>query len=291
MSGKLKLGIPKGSLQNATITLFKRSGWKINVNGRSYFPEINDSSIECAICRAQEMSRYVENGTLDAGLTGKDWIAENSSDVRVVADLVYSKVSARPARWVLAVPYDSPINKPEDLQGKKIATELVEFTKRYFAEKGIDVAIEFSWGATEAKVVSGLADAIVEVTETESTIKAHGLRIIKELMQTNTQLIANHNAWEDAFKKEKIEQIALLLKGALLGEKLVGLKMNVPESKIENIISLLPSLNAPTVAPLYQSKWFSVETVVDSDVVRDLIPDLLKNGAEGIIEYPLNKVV
>jgi ATP phosphoribosyltransferase len=291
MSRKLKLGIPKGSLQNATIALFKRSGWKINVNGRSYFPEINDDSIECAICRAQEMSRYVENGTLDAGLTGKDWIAENSSDVRVVADLVYSKVSARPARWVLAVPYDSPINKPEDLQGKKVATELVEFTKRYFAEKGIDVAIEFSWGATEAKVVSGLADAIVEVTETESTIKAHGLRIIKELMQTNTQLIANHNAWEDAFKKEKIEQIALLLKGALLGEKLVGLKMNVPESKIENIISLLPSLNAPTVAPLYQSKWFSVETVVDSDVVRDLIPDLLKNGAEGIIEYPLNKVV
>jgi len=218
-------------------------------------------------------------------------IAEYSSDVRVVADLVYSKVSSRPARWVLAVPYDSPINKPEDLQGKKVATELVEFTKRYFAEKGIDVAIEFSWGATEAKVVSGLADAIVEVTETESTIKAHGLRIIKELMQTNTQLIANHNAWEDAFKKEKIEQIALLLKGALLGEKLVGLKMNVSESKIENIISLLPSLNAPTVAPLYQSKWFSVETVVDSDVVRDLIPDLLKKGAEGIIEYPLNKVV
>jgi ATP phosphoribosyltransferase len=291
MSRKLKLGIPKGSLQNATIALFKRSGWKINVNGRSYFPEINDDSIECAICRAQEMSRYVENGTLDAGLTGKDWIAENSSDVRVVADLVYSKVSARPARWVLAVPYDSPINKPEDLQGKKVATELVEFTKRYFAEKGIDVAIEFSWGATEAKVVSGLADAIVEVTETESTIKAHGLRIIKELMQTNTQLITNHNAWEDAFKREKIEQIALLLKGALLGEKLVGLKMNVPESKIENIVSLLPSLNAPTVAPLYQSKWFSVETVVDSDVVRDLIPNLLKTGAEGIIEYPLNKVV
>jgi len=291
MSSKLKLGIPKGSLQNATIALFKRSGWKINVNGRSYFPEINDDAIECAICRAQEMSRYVENGTLDAGLTGKDWITENSSDVRVVADLVYSKVSARPARWVLAVPYDSPINKPEDLQGKKVATELVEFTKRYFAEKGIDVAIEFSWGATEAKVVSGLADAIVEVTETESTIKAHGLRIIKELMQTNTQLIANHNAWEDAFKREKIEQIALLLKGALLGEKLVGLKMNVPESKIENIVSLLPSLNAPTVAPLYQSKWFSVETVVDSNVVRELMPQLLKNGAEGIIEYPLNKIV
>ncbi|MBU4415472.1 MAG: ATP phosphoribosyltransferase [Proteobacteria bacterium] len=291
MRGKLKLGIPKGSLQNATIALFKRSGWKININGRSYFPEINDDSIECAICRAQEMSRYVENGTLDAGLTGKDWIAENSSDVRVVADLVYSKVSSRPARWVLAVPYDSPINKPEDLQGKKIATELVEYTKRYFSEKGIDVSIEFSWGATEAKAVSGLADAIVEVTETESTIKAHGLRIIQELMQTNTQLIANYNAWEDAFKRKKIEQIALLLKGALLGEKLVGLKMNVPESKIESVVSLLPSLNAPTVAPLYQSKWFSVETVVDSNIVRDLIPKLLKNGAEGIIEYPLNKVV
>jgi len=291
MRNKLKLGIPKGSLQNATIALFKRSGWKININGRSYFPEINDDLIECAICRAQEMSRYVENGTLDAGLTGKDWIAENRSDIRVVADLVYSKVSSRPARWVLAVPYDSPINKSEDLQGKKVATELVEFTKGYFAEKGIDVAVEFSWGATEAKVVSGLADAIVEVTETESTIKAHGLRIIKELMQTNTQLIANHNAWEDAFKREKIEQIALLLKGALLGEKLVGLKMNVPESKIENIVSLLPSLNAPTVAPLYQSKWFSVETVVNSNVVRELIPELLKNGAEGIIEYPLNKVV
>ena len=291
MRGKLKLGIPKGSLQNATIALFKRSGWKININGRSYFPEINDDSIECAICRAQEMSRYVENGTLDAGLTGKDWIAENSSDVRVVADLVYSKVSSRPARWVLAVPYDSPINKPEDLQGKKIATELVEYTKRYFSEKGIDVSIEFSWGATEAKAVSGLADAIVEVTETESTIKAHGLRIIQELMQTNTQLIANYNAWEDAFKRKKIEQIALLLKGALLGEKLVGLKMNVPESKIESVVSLLPSLNAPTVAHLYQSKWFSVETVVDSNIVRDLIPKLLKNGAEGIIEYPLNKVV
>ena len=291
MRNKLKLGIPKGSLQNATIALFKRSGWKININGRSYFPEINDDLIECAICRAQEMSRYVENGTLDAGLTGKDWIAENSSDVRVVADLVYSKVSSRPARWVLAVPYDSPINKLEDLQGKKVATELVEFTKGYFAEKGIDVAVEFSWGATEAKAVSGLADAIVEVTETESTIKAHGLRIIQELMQTNTQLIANHNSWEDAFKREKIEQIALLLKGALLGEKLVGLKMNVPESKIENIVSLLPSLNAPTVAPLYQSKWFSVETVVDSNVVRELMPNLLKNGAEGIIEYPLNKVV
>ncbi|MEA3414905.1 MAG: ATP phosphoribosyltransferase [Thermodesulfobacteriota bacterium] len=291
MKTKLKLGIPKGSLQNATIALFKRSGWKINVNGRSYFPEINDDTIECAICRAQEMSRYVESGTLDAGLTGMDWIAENSSDIHVISDLVYSKVSARPARWVLAVPYDSSIKTIEDLQGKKIATELVEFTRRYFKERGIDVIVEFSWGATEAKVVSGLADAIVEVTETEATIKAHGLKIIHELMRTNTQLIANHNVWKNPEKREKLEQIALLLKGALLGEKLVGLKMNVPETLLKDVVSLLPSLNAPTVSPLYQSKWFSVETVVNSDKVRDLIPKLLKNGAEGIIEYPLNKVV
>jgi ATP phosphoribosyltransferase len=288
---KIKLGIPKGSLQNATIALFKRSGWKINVNGRSYFPEINDPDIECAICRAQEMSRYVEGGTIDVGLTGKDWIAEYGSDVHTVADLIYSKVSSRPARWVIAVPYDSSIKKIEDLKGKKITTELVAFTKKYFVERGIDVSVEFSWGATEAKVVSGLADAIVEVTETESTIKAHGLRIIHELMQTHTQLIANHDTWKDPLKRKKIEQIALLLKGALLGEKLVGIKMNVPNGQLEKIVSLLPSLNAPTVAPLYQSDWFSVESVVDSSTVRDLIPELLLNGAEGIIEYPLNKVV
>lgn len=291
MNAPLKLGIPKGSLQSATIALFKRSGWTINVNGRSYFPEINDESIECAICRAQEMSRYVESGTLEAGLTGKDWIAENNSDVHVVTDLVYSKVSSRPARWVLAVPFDSKIKTLEDLKGKKIATELVGFTERYFKDQGIDVSVEFSWGATEAKVVSGLADAVVEVTETGSTIKAHGLRIIHELMQTNTQLIANHEAWKDETKRNKIEQIALLLQGALLGEKLVGLKMNVSEERLEGVIKLLPSLNAPTVASLYNTNWFSVETVVDIGVVRDLIPVLLKSGAEGIIEYPLNKVV
>ena len=291
MTSLIKLGIPKGSLQNSTIALFKRSGWNININGRSYFPEIDDSDIECAICRAQEMSLYVESGTLDAGLTGKDWIAENDSDIHVVTDLVYSKVSSRPARWVLAVPYESPIQKIEDLKGKKVATEMVRFTERYFAEHNIDVKVEFSWGATEAKVVSGLADAVVEVTETESTIKAHGLRIIHELMQTNTQLIANHAAWKDAKKRKKIEQIALLLNGALLGEKLVGLKMNVPEDRMDEVIALLPSLNAPTVAPLYNSKWFSVEIVVNTDTVRELIPRLLENGAEGIIEYPLNKVV
>ena len=288
---KLKLGIPKGSLQDATIALFKRSGWRIDINGRSYFPDINDDTIECAICRAQEMSRYVESGTLDAGLTGEDWISENESDVKIVEDLIYSKVSQRPARWVLAVPYDSDIKKLEDLAGKKIATELVNFTEKYFAERGIDVKVEFSWGATEAKVVSGLADAIVEVTETGSTIKAHGLKIIHELLETNTKLIANHASWADPRKREKIEQVALLLKGALVAEKMVGLKMNVPEAKLKEVVGLLPSLNAPTVSPLYQSDWFAVETVVAASVMRDLIPELLKHGAEGIIEYPLNKVI
>ncbi|MGW8301963.1 MAG: ATP phosphoribosyltransferase [Desulfobacterales bacterium] len=291
MKNPLKLGIPKGSLQNATIALFHRSGWDINVNGRSYFPEINDDSIECAICRAQEMSNYVENGTLDAGLTGKDWIAENESDIHMVSDLIYSKVSSRPARWVLAVPYDSKIKKIEDCEGKKIATEMTNFTRRYFKERKINVSVEFSWGATEAKVVSGLADAVVEVTETEATIKAHGLRVIHELMQTNTQLIANHESWKNKAKRQKIEQIALLLKGALHGEKMVGIKMNVPEEKMDNVMGMLPSLNAPTVASLYKTKWFSVEIVVSAETVRDLIPELLKHGAEGIIEYPLNKVI
>ncbi len=287
----LKFGIPKGSLQKATLHLFEKSGWKINVNGRSYFPEINDAEIECALCRAQEMSRYVENGTLDAGLTGLDWIAENESDVKVVDDLVYSKVSQRPARWVLAVPAESGIKELKDLQGKKIATEMVNFTQKYFKDRNIDVEVEFSWGATEAKVVSGLADAIVEVTETGSTIKAHGLKIIHELMQTNTQLIANKKSYEDDWKKNKISQIILLLKGALRAENMAGLKMNVPKEKVEKVIEILPSLNAPTVAGLYHSDWFSVETVVDEKVTRDLIPRLIAAGAEGIIEYPLNKVI
>ena len=291
MVEKLKLGIPKGSLHNATVALFKRSGWRIDINGRSYFPDINDDTIECVICRAQEMSRYVESGTLDAGLTGQDWISENESDVRVVENLIYSKVSQRPARWVLAVPYDSDIRKLEDLAGKKIATELVNFTRKYFAERGINVEVEFSWGATEAKVVSGLADAIVEVTETGSTIRAHGLKIIHKLLQTNPQLIANHAVWANPEKREKIKQIALLLKGALQAEKMVGLKMNVPKKRLEQVVEILPSLNAPTVSSLYQSDWFAVETVVSSYVVRDLIPELLKNGAEGIVEYPLNKVI
>ncbi len=287
----LKLGIPKGSLQNATINLFKRSGWKINIEGRSYFPDINDESIECALCRAQEMSINVESGVIDAGLTGLDWIAEHESDVHVVADLIYSKVSARPARWVVAVANDSPMKTLEDLKGKTISTELLKFTKRFFKDRNIDVNVKFSWGATEAKIVSGLADAIVEITETESTIRANNLRVIHEVMETNTQLIANKTAWENPVKREKIEQISLLLQAALLADKLVGIKMNVPENKIAKVVSLLPSLNAPTIASLYQSDWYSVETIVDTGRVRDLIPQLLKAGAEGIIEYPLNKVL
>jgi ATP phosphoribosyltransferase len=287
----LKLGIPKGSLQNATIDLFRRSGWKINVEGRSYFPDIDDDSIECALCRAQEMSINVETGVIDAGLTGLDWVAEHESDVHVVTDLVYSKVSARPARWVVAVASESPIKTLEDLEGMTISTELVKFTRRFFKERNINVTVKFSWGATEAKIVSGLADAIVEITETESTIRAHNLRVIHEVMTTNTQLIANKKAWEEPAKREKIEQIALLLQGALVADRMVGIKMNVPEKKIAKIVSLLPSLNAPTIASLYQSDWFSVESIIDTRYVRDLIPQLLKQGAEGIIEYPLNKVL
>lgn len=287
----LKLGIPKGSLQEATINLFKKSGWKINVNSRNYFPEIDDPEIQCSICRAQEMSRYVESGTIDAGITGKDWTLENNSKVKVVADLFYSKVSHRPALWVLAVANDSKMKKIEDLRGKKIATELVNFTRRYFAEKGIPVQVEFSWGATEGKIISGLADAIVEVTETGSTIRAHGLKIIHELMQSNTQIIANRESWKDPWKKDKMKQIVLLLQGALRAEKMVGLKMNVPGEKLKEVVAILPSLNAPTIANLYDSQWLSVETVVEESRVRELIPRLIRSGAQGIIEYSLNKLI
>ena len=287
----LKLGIPKGSLEKATIDLFEKSGWRIKLSSRSYFPEIDDDELSCSICRAQEMSRYVEQGIIDAGITGKDWILENESDVITVADLIYSKVSKRPTRWVVAVPGDSAAEKLEDLEGKKIATELVNYTRNFFAGKNINVDIEFSWGATEAKVVSGLADAIVEVTETESTIRAHGLRIIHEMMTSNTQFIANKTAWEDPWKREKIENIVLLLQGALRADKLVGLKMNVPAGRLDEIIGSLPSLNAPTIANLYNTDWYSVETVISEKQVRELIPQLMKNGAEGIIEYGLNKVI
>ena len=288
---KLKIGIPKGSLENATIELFKKSGWKITTSSRSYFPSIDDDELTCVLVRAQEMPRFVENGSLDVALTGKDWILENNSIVEVVCDLIYSKTTARPARWVLVVKDDSPIKRLEDLEGKKIYTELVGFTKNYFSSRNINVEVEFSWGATEAKVVEGLADAIVEVTETGSTIKAHGLKIIYDLLETNTQLIANKKSWQDPWKKEKIEQIALLLQGALRADGMVGLKMNVPKDKLEAIVKLLPSITAPTISNLYQSDWFSVETVIAEKLVRELMPKLLKTGAEGIIEYSLNKII
>lgn len=288
---KLALGIPKGSLQQATIELLARAGWRVSLGERSYFPEVNDPDLALSICRAQEMSRYVENGTLDAGLTGRDWVLENDSKVVVIDELVYSKTSQRPARWVLAVPADSGISRPEELEGKKIATELVNFTRRYFEKLGVNVKVEFSWGATEAKAVSGLADAVVEVTETGSTLRAHGLKIIRELMESNTQLIANERSWEDSWKRAKIQQLGLLLKGALRAENMVGLKMNVPKDRVGEVIPLLPCLNAPTVAHLYQSDWLSVEVVVDRRTVRDLVPKLMGFGAEGIIEYPLHKVI
>lgn len=287
----LKLGLPKGSLEKATIELFEKGGWLIKPAARNYFPKIDDPELDCSICRPQEMSRYIETGMLDAGITGKDWTLENNSDPIIVADLVYSKVSNKPTRWVIAVAGDSSIKTIEDLQGKKVATELVNVTTQFFQEKNIDVDIEFSWGATEAKVVSGLADAVVEVTETESTIRAHGLRIIHELMESNTQLIANKAAWEDPWKRKKIENISLLLQGALNADRIVGLKMNVKNEDLDRVVKILPSLNAPTIANLYQTDWFSVETVVSEDVVRDLIPSLIEKGAEGIIEYPLNKVI
>jgi ATP phosphoribosyltransferase len=287
----LKVGIPKGSLENATIELFRRSGWRISMSSRSYFPSVDDDEIRCTLVRAQEMSRFVEMGTLDVGLTGKDWVLENGSDVVVVQELIYSKTSAAPARWVLVVAEDSPVRKLKDLEGKKVFTELVNFTRQYFVDRKIKVDVEFSWGATEGKVIEGLCDAIVEVTETGSTLKANGLRIVEELMKTNTQLIANKEAYQDPWKREKIEQISLLLEGALKAEGMVGLKMNVSANDLKSVIEILPSITGPTISNLFQSDWFAVEVMVSEKVVRELIPKLLKRGAVGIIEYPLNKVI
>jgi ATP phosphoribosyltransferase len=287
----LRLGIPKGSLEESTIKLFANSGWKIRLHHRNYFPDIDDPDVECTLCRAQEMPVYIEDGTLDVGLTGKDWILENEAEVDKVCELVYSKTSNRPARWVLAVASDSPFKRPEDLQGRKIATELENYTRKYFQEADIPVEVEFSWGATEAKVASGLADAIVEVTETGTTIRAHGLRIIAEMMQTSTQLIANKEAMRDEWKRAKIDQMSTLLQGALRAERLVGLKMNVRRDDLQEVMAMLPSLTSPTVADLYQEGWLSVEIVVEESIVRDLIPRLRSSGVEGIIEYPLNKVI
>lgn len=287
----VKLVIPKGSLEQATIDLFRRAGWNIVVDPRSYFPTVDDEELSLARLRAQEISLYVEAGTFDVGLTGKDWILENGSDVLVIDDLIYSKVSRSPARWVLAVDAESPYQTLEDLEGKRIATELVKYTRRFFEERGIKVEVEFSWGSTEAKVSEGVVDAIVDVTETGKTLRANGLRIIHTLLTTNTQVIANRKAYADPFKKEKIDQIVLLLQAALEAGKMVGLKMNVPGDKLDAVVGLLPSLNAPTVAGLYKSDWFAVESVVSEDVVRSLIPRLLKAGATGIIEYALNKIL
>jgi ATP phosphoribosyltransferase len=287
----LKLGIPKGSLENNTVDLFKKAGWRISYDSRSYFPDIDDPEISCTLVRAQEMSRYIEDGHLDLGLTGIDWILENDSDVVAVQDLIYSKVSTRQARWVLVVREDSPYKSIEDMKGKHISTELVNFTKKYFAERKINVHVEFSWGATEAKVVEGLVDAIVEVTETGSTIKANKLRIIHDLMKTNTQLIANRAAWNDPWKRKKIEQIRTLLIGSLQAMDKVGIKLNVSKENLGKVMSLLPSLKAPTISSLYSEEWFAIESVIDTGIVRDLIPVLLEAGAQGIIEYPLNKVI
>ena len=287
----LNLGIPKGSLEDATIKLFRRAGWKISGSSRSYIPTIDDDDISCKLARPQEMSRYVESSALDAAITGSDWTLENESDVTVIADLIYSRISFRPTQWVLAVKNDSPVQKAEDLEGGVIATEFVKSTERYFADKGTSVQVEFSWGATEAKAAEGLVDAIVDVTETGSTLRANGLRIVDTLTTSNPQLIANHESYRDPKMRAKIDQIALLLRGALEAESRVGIKLNIPKDRIESILDLLPSITAPTVADLYGKDWFSVEIVVSEVEVRDLIPKLRELGAEGIIEYPLTKIV
>ncbi|MFZ1642067.1 MAG: ATP phosphoribosyltransferase [Candidatus Contendobacter sp.] len=288
---QLKLGIPKGSLEASTIALFGQAGWVISPHSRNYFPTINDPDIGCALVRSQEMAPYVANGTLDAGLTGLDWILETGADVVEIVELSYSKSSDQPARWVLIVQGDSPIRTLEDLAGKRIATELVGFTQRTLAERGITASVEFSWGATEAKVVEGLVDAAVEITETGSTIRAHGLRIVCDLLHTTTRLIANRAALADPWKKAKIEQIALLTRAALAARNKVALKMNVPAAQLDPVVRLLPSLHAPTVSHLYDHDWLALETVVDSGLVRDLIPRLIAAGAQGILEYELKKMV
>ncbi len=285
----LKIGLPKGSLQESTFDLFRRAGFHISVGSRSYFPTINDSEIECVMFRAQEMSRYVEDGVIEMGLTGYDWIRENNSDVIEVCELIYSKSTRRPARWVLAVPAESDIEKVEDLEGGIIATELVNATKRFFSEKGVNVKVEFSWGATEVK--ARLLSGIVELTETGSSLRANNLRIIAEVMQSTPRLIANKQAWENEWKRTKIESIALLLKGAIEASYKVGLKMNVPESGLRAILDLLPAEKSPTVSKLAEPGWSAVEVILEDTQERDLIPQLKRAGATGIITYPLNKVI
>ena len=287
---KLRLGLPKGSLQESTFALLAKAGWKISSSSRSYIPRVDDPELELRLIRAQEISRYVEHGFLDAGLTGADWIAENDSDVEVVAEIAYSKATTNPARWVLAVPNDSTIKSVKDLQGKRIATELVEATRRWLKKNGVTAEVEFSWGATEVKAPE-LVDAIVELTETGSSLKANNLRIVDELVRSFPQLIANKKSWQDSWKKQKVETLAMMLKGALQAEEKVGLKMNVPRAKLDSLLQQLPALRDPTIATLSKPDWVAVETIIDEKVVRVLIPQLKAAGAEGIIEYPLNKVI
>lgn len=288
---KLKLGLPKGSLQDATIKVFERAGFKIYVSERSYFPSIDDGEIEPVLLRAQEMSRYVEEGALDCGITGADWILENNSKVISLADLVYAKQSSVKVRWVLAVPERSAIKSVKDLKGKKIATEVVNVTKAYLSKHKVKADVEFSWGATEAKVADGLVDAVVELTETGSSLRAHKLRIVSTICESTTQFITNKKAIKDPWKKRKMNQIALLLKGAIDANNMVGLKLNVEEKNLSKVLGLLTSLKKPTISSLSDDKWRAVEIVIDESTVRTLIPKLKSAGAQGIIEYPLNKLI
>lgn len=290
MANKLRLGIPKGSLQDATIALFQRAGWNIYANGRSYFPSIDDPEIECMLIRAQEMARYVDHGALDAGLTGIDWVVESGLKVESVTSLTYAKQSRRKVRWVLAVPEDSPYMKAEDLADKIIATELVEVTRKYFADKGVAVKVEFSWGATEVKPPT-LADAIVEVTETGSSLKANRLRIIDTIMESETHLIANPTALKDEWKRKKIESLALMLNGAIAAQGQVGLMLNVEKENLDKVLAILPALNSPTISTLSNSDWVAVNTILEEGSVREVIPQLKAAKATGIVEFPLNKVV
>ncbi|MFA6142846.1 MAG: ATP phosphoribosyltransferase [Candidatus Omnitrophota bacterium] len=289
-SNKLKLGLPKGSLQEATLRMFKKAGFYIGVNERSYFPSIDDDEIECILFRAQEMSRYVEDGILDVGITGNDWILENKSNVVKAAELIYAKQSMRPVRWVLAVPQNSKVKSVKDLKGKSIATELVNVTKEYLKKNRVSANVEFSWGATEVKAIIGL-DAIVEVTETGSSLRANGLREVATVCESTTQLIANRKSWMVPWKRDKIENLAMLLKGAILAEEKVGLKMNVLKKELKAVLAVLPAMKKPTIANLSDPDWVDVDTIIDEKTVKYLIPKLKRAGAEGIIEYPLNKVI
>ncbi len=287
---KLKLGLPKGSLQESTIKLFDKAGYRIQVSSRSYYPTIDDQHIDCILVRAQEMARYVDHGIFDVGLTGKDWILEQNADVIEVAELRYAKGGLNPVRWVVAVPEDSPIKTVKDLKGKRVATELVGYTKRYLKVQGVNAEVEFSWGATEVKPPR-LADAIVELTETGSSLRANKLRIVEVMLESTTRLIANKKAWRDPWKRKKIENMAMLLQGALAAEEKVGLKMNAPKESLKEICNLLPSMHAPTISHQTDPAWVSLEVILDEKTSRELIPRLKRRGASGIVEYPLNKVI